>query len=45
MYTNFRWEAIAAELKTDHPYWLMNKYLGHLGTSLAEFAPKGYNTE
>jgi len=38
-----RWELIQETLHTYMRYSLMNSYLVHLGTTLAEYAPRGYN--
>ena len=38
-----RWEEIERTLRSDLPYWLLDKCLHLYGSSLAEFAPLGYN--
>jgi len=40
---DIRWEEIERTLRSDLPNWLLDKYLRLYGTSLAEFAPIGYN--
>jgi hypothetical protein len=40
-----RWQEIENTLKQDIPYGYMDRCLMHYGVRLADFDPKGYNSE